>query len=65
MNQETFDRVLAEFNELNTKISKLREFLLGEKVKELNNLKTLIKSFDSKAFIYINETKTIENGYIK
>ena len=33
--------------------------------KELNNLKTLIKSFDSKAFIYINETKTIENGYIK
>lgn len=38
MNQETFDRVLAEFNELNTKISKLREFLLSEKVKELNNL---------------------------
>ena len=38
MNQETFDRVLEEFNELNTKISKLREFLLGEKVKELNNL---------------------------
>ena len=33
--------------------------------KELNNLKALIKSFDSKAFIYINETKTIENGYIK
>lgn len=33
--------------------------------KELNNLKTLIKSFDTKAFIYINETKTIENGYIK
>lgn len=33
--------------------------------KELDNLKALIKSFDSKAFIYINETKTIENGYIK
>ena len=38
MNQETFDRALNEFNELNTKITKLREFLLGEKVKELNNL---------------------------
>lgn len=33
--------------------------------KELNNLKVLIKSFDANAFIYINETKTIENGYIK
>lgn len=38
MNQETFDRALNEFNELNTKINKLREFLLGDKVKELNNL---------------------------
>lgn len=38
MDQETFDRALNEFNELNTKINKLREFLLGEKVKELNNL---------------------------
>ncbi|MGM9532781.1 crAss001_48 related protein [Intestinibacter sp.] len=38
MNQETFDNALNEFNELNTKITKLREFLLGDKVKELNNL---------------------------
>ena len=38
MNQETFDNALNEFNELNTKITKLREFLLSDKVKELNNL---------------------------
>lgn len=33
--------------------------------KELDNLKALIKALDINAFIYINETKTIENGYIK
>ena len=53
-----------------TKIKKIKKADYGVtsiaiNKKELNNLKTLIKSFDSKAFIYINETKTIENGYIK
>lgn len=31
----------------------------------LENLKKIIKSYDDKAFIIINETKHIENGFIK
>lgn len=31
--------------------------------KRINQLKTLIKSLDEKAFIIINETKLVQNGY--
>ena len=33
--------------------------------KKLNNLKNLIKKFDSNAFIIVNETKYVQNGYFK
>ena len=39
MEKAVFDRLLTEFNELNEKITKLRDFLLDEeKVKVLDNL---------------------------
>ena len=39
MKKEVFERLLTEFNELDEKITKLREFLLDEeKVKVLDNL---------------------------
>lgn len=33
--------------------------------KRSNDLKKLIKKLDEKAFIFINETKAVENGYFK
>lgn len=33
--------------------------------KKLNHLKNLIKSLDPKAFIVVNETKYVQNGYFK
>ena len=33
--------------------------------KKLNHLKNLIKTLDEKAFIVVNETKLVENGYFK
>lgn len=33
--------------------------------KKLNTLKYLIKSLDSKAFVVVNETKTVVNGFFK
>ena len=33
--------------------------------KKINQLKYLIKSLDSKAFIVVNETKMVENGFFK
>ena len=39
MEKSVFDRLLTEFNELNERISKLREFILNnEKFNELDNL---------------------------
>lgn len=32
---------------------------------KINNLKTLIKSLDQKAFVVVNETKMVENGFFK
>lgn len=33
--------------------------------KKINQLKYLIKSLDSKAFVVVNETKMVENGFFK
>lgn len=33
--------------------------------KRFNDLKRLIKSLDKKAFIVVNETKFVQNGYFK
>lgn len=33
--------------------------------RKINNLKYLIKSLDSKAFVVVNETKMVENGFFK
>lgn len=33
--------------------------------KKINSLKNLIKSLDSKAFVVVNETKMVENGFFK
>lgn len=38
MEKEVFDRMMSEFEELNTKTTKCREFLISEKSKELDNL---------------------------
>ena len=33
--------------------------------KRIDHLNKLIKSLDEKAFIVVNETKLVQNGYIK
>lgn len=38
MEQEVFQRLLDEFEELNNKSNKLKDFLLGEKSKDVDNL---------------------------
>lgn len=38
MEQAVFQRMLGEFNEVNERANKLREFILSDKSKEVNNL---------------------------
>lgn len=38
MEQEVFQRLLNEFEELNNKANKLKDFLLSEKSKDVDNL---------------------------
>ena len=38
MEQEVFQRLLDEFEELNNKANKLKDFLLSEKSKDVDNL---------------------------
>jgi hypothetical protein len=38
MEQAVFQRMLGEFNEVNERAVKLRDFILGDKFKEVNNL---------------------------
>lgn len=38
MEKEVFERMLGEFNELNEKATKLRDFILSDKGKEVDNL---------------------------
>lgn len=38
MEKEVFERMLGEFNELNEKATKLRDFILSDKSKEVDNL---------------------------
>lgn len=38
MEQAVFQRMLGEFNEVNERASKLREFILSDKSKEVDNL---------------------------
>lgn len=38
MEQAVFQRVLGEFNEVNERAVKLRDFILGDKFKEVDNL---------------------------
>lgn len=38
MEQAVFQRMLDEFNEVNERINKLREFILSDKSKEVDNL---------------------------
>lgn len=37
MEQAVFQRMLGEFNEVNERAVKLRDFILGDKFKEVNN----------------------------
>jgi len=38
MEQAVFQRMLGEFNEVNERATKLRDFILGDKFKEVDNL---------------------------
>lgn len=38
MEQAVFQRMLGEFNEVNERAVKLRDFILGDKFKEVDNL---------------------------
>lgn len=38
MEQAVFQRMLGEFNEVNERAVKLRDFILGDKFKEIDNL---------------------------
>lgn len=38
MEQAVFQRMLGEFNEVNERVVKLRDFILGDKFKEVDNL---------------------------
>lgn len=38
MEQTVFQRMLGEFNEVNERAVKLRDFILGDKFKEVDNL---------------------------
>lgn len=38
MEQAVFQRMLGEFNEVNDRAVKLRDFILGDKFKEVDNL---------------------------
>lgn len=38
MEQAVFQRMLGEFNEVNERATKLRDFILGDKSKEIDNL---------------------------
>lgn len=38
MEQSVFQRMLEEFNEVNNRATKLRDFILSEKSKEIDNL---------------------------
>lgn len=38
MEQAVFQRMLGEFNEVNERAIKLRDFILGDKFKEVDNL---------------------------
>ena len=38
MEQAVFQRMLEEFNEVNERVNKLREFILSDKSKEVDNL---------------------------
>lgn len=38
MEQAVFQRMLGEFNEVNERANKLREFILSDKSKEVDNL---------------------------
>ena len=38
MEQAVFQRMLEEFNEVNERANKLREFILSDKCKEVDNL---------------------------
>jgi hypothetical protein len=38
MEQAVFQRILGEFNEVNERAVKLRDFILGDKFKEVDNL---------------------------
>ena len=38
MEQAAFQRMLEEFNEVNERVNKLREFVLSDKSKEVDNL---------------------------
>lgn len=38
MKQAVFQRMLGEFNEVNERAVKLRDFILGDKFKEVDNL---------------------------
>ena len=38
MEQAVFQRMLGEFNEVNERADKLRDFILGDKFKEVDNL---------------------------
>lgn len=38
MEQAVFQRMLGEFNEVNERATKLRDFILSDKSKEINNL---------------------------
>ena len=33
--------------------------------KRFNHIKKIVKEYDPKAFIVVNETKYVQNGYIK
>lgn len=50
--------------EMNDDNSKYMLFIEIDK-KRFNDLKRLIKSLDKKAFIVVNETKFVQNGYFK
>lgn len=38
MEKSTFQRMIEEFNEVNNRVIKLRDFILGENSKEVDNL---------------------------
>lgn len=56
MEQAVFQRMLGEFNEVNERAVKLRDFILGDKFKEVDNLNKdlLVAQSKSNGSIYIS-----------